>query len=78
MVEDKTKDGGMKNGFHIFRNHFAPLHLPHNGKWNILFSCLLTLHIVFCFPVVIQFLNISLLRMVIILSLGTWHCLKRT
>jgi hypothetical protein len=32
MVEDKTKEGGMKNGFHIFRNHFAPLHLPHNRK----------------------------------------------
>jgi hypothetical protein len=30
MVEGKTKEGGMKNWFHIFRNHFAPLHLPHN------------------------------------------------
>jgi hypothetical protein len=32
MVEDKTKEGGIKNGFHIFRNSFAPLHLFHNRK----------------------------------------------
>jgi hypothetical protein len=31
-IEDKTKEGGMKNGFHIFRNNFAPLHPPHNKK----------------------------------------------
>jgi hypothetical protein len=32
VVEDKSKERGRKKGFHIFRNSFALLDLPHNRK----------------------------------------------